>query len=162
MKIPYSLFLAVGIWRTYNPSKPKDGTLAQPLTVPREANICRRNILALATILVVAGAAGGDPQELSVFGLKPSGGWGDIVLGVAAIGAQIYWYVMRYLHEDAGGLIPLPHFSAGVNSERPARPVSEEYDLERKTADLWANRLAFFLTLGSWFFIGQWILCSHA
>ena len=36
----------------------------------------RRNILALASVFVVAGLAGADPHDLSVFGVKPDEDWG--------------------------------------------------------------------------------------
>ena len=59
--------------------------------------------MALASVLVVAGLAGADPRDLSVFGVKPDGDWGVIVIGAAAISVQLYWYWLRYLHlkEDA-------------------------------------------------------------
>ena len=63
----------------------------------------RWNILALASVLVVAGLAGAEPRDLSVFGVKPSGDWGVTVISAAAILTQLYWYILRYLHmkEDA-------------------------------------------------------------
>ena len=67
------------------------------------SKVYRRNTLALASVLVLAGLAGADPGDLSVFGVKPDGDWGVIVISAAAIGTQLYWYILRYLHikEDA-------------------------------------------------------------
>ena len=48
----------------------------EKLLEPDGARVCRRNILALAGVVVVAGFAGADPREISVFGVKPSGDWG--------------------------------------------------------------------------------------
>jgi hypothetical protein len=157
VNVRYFMFLTLGICRTYRVSKKVEGIPTKPLSEPPESRICRRNILALASMLVIAGAAGGDPHDLTVFGVELTAGWGDVVLGAAAIGAHIYWYAMRYFHAAADGMIPAPRYSAGVNPHRPADPVSENHNLERKTADLWANRVAFVLTILSWYFIAQWI-----
>ena len=98
MKIRRILFLLLGLERVCPPRDRKHAKeTTEKLIEPEGARVCRRNILALAGVVVVAGAAGADPRDLDVFGVKPSDDWGVLVLGTAAILAHVYWYVLRLL-----------------------------------------------------------------
>ena len=92
------LFLSPGLTRVYRPRNEGGGNGLDMLSETDVSKVYRRNILALASVLVVAGLAGADPRDLSVFGVKPDGDWGVIVIGAAAILTQLCWYVLRYLH----------------------------------------------------------------
>ena len=113
MKVRRILFLSPGLERVYPPEDRKSRKdTTEKLLEPDGARVCRRNILALASIVVVAGAAGADPRDLDVFGVKPTDDWGVLVLGVAAILAHVYWYVLRYYHlRDDGKIEQLPQGS---------------------------------------------------
>ncbi len=157
MKVRYFLFLSLGVKRTYFPAdRPyvQDDQTAK-ISEPSGSRICRRNILALASILVLAGFAGVEPHNLVLFGVKLSVGNGDYVLCVAAILAQLYWYVMRYHHLTEDGTVPGTATEASMG--RPTHSLSYQYCLETKSADLWANRVAAFMTLLSLIFIGRWM-----
>ena len=155
MNIRYPLFLAVGVWRTYLPANPEDDVPPRHVLEPSGSTICRRNILALAFFLVVAGFADVDPHDLPVFGLALSGAKGVYVLGAAAVLAQFYWYAMRYLHLAAEGKVPEIDPRSGRSSR--SWSITPRMRLGRKTSDLLANWVAFILTLGSWYFIARWV-----
>ena len=97
------LFLSPGLARVFRPPNYTQGDVNDMLTETDGAKVYRRNTLALASVLVLARLAGADPGDLSVFGVKPDGDWGVIVISAAAIVTQLYWYILRYLHnmEDA-------------------------------------------------------------
>ena len=160
VNLRYFLFLSLGIKRTYFPADWRQDTppdKKKKLSEPSGSRICRRNILALACILVLAGIAGIDPRNLSVFGVELSGPRADYVLGVAAILAQFYWYAMRYHHLIEDGTVPGTLYDA----DHPPKTLklSEDHGLETKAADLLANRVAAILTFISWVFIAFWIFC---
>ena len=60
------LFLALGLTRVYQSQNPD----RLPLMEPDGVRTCRRNIIALAGLLVLAGLAGAGPGDLGVFGVK--------------------------------------------------------------------------------------------
>ena len=163
MNIRYFLFLSLGVCRTYSPSpagSPENRKKRALETWPKlsetdGSRICRRNILALASILVIAGLAGADPTTLRVFDLQFSGKRGVWVLAAAAILAQLYWYAMRYHHliEDGKTLDP-----PGVPGRRPPQPFDELDSFARKASDLWANRAALGLTFASWAVLACWFV----
>ena len=155
MNIRYFMFLSLGIERTYTPANSQDGRY-QRLLEPRESIVCRRNILALASILVLAGGAGVNPQDLSVLGVKVSEGRGVFAFGVAVILAHLYWYAMRLQHLIDDGKIPPGSIHIPGGAREPGK-AGEHFFLERKSADLWANRISVFLTLLSWVFVVLWI-----
>lgn len=161
VNIRFILFLSLGIERSSSPADRPDNNSENwdILSEPSGSRICRRNILALGCMLVLAGLGGVDPHHLSVFGLKFSGGRGVYVLGMAAIFAQFYWYLMRYHHlrEDGALLVP-----SSINDELPSERKLWDYKfIERKSADLWANRAAAFITLLSWVIIAKWLCGPH-
>ncbi len=96
VNVRYFLFLSLGLTRGYSPQKQRYARhTTEKLLEPGGARACRRNIIALAGVVVVAGLAGADPHEISVFGVRPSGDRGVIVLGVAVILTHLYWYGLR-------------------------------------------------------------------
>ena len=118
--------------------------------------MCRRNILALAGVVVVTGFAGADLRDLTVFGVKPSGDWGVFVLGAVIILAHVYWYVLRYQHLKEDGKIEQNTASSGTGSEH-LKIAWSDFRLVRKGADLFSNYVAALLTVVSWCFIASWI-----
>ena len=150
MRIRYFLFLSLGLNREYLPpqhNKSKDPT--EWLLEPDGARNCRRNILALATAVVLTGLAGVDPSELRVFGVSLSGDHGVVVLGLAVVLAHLYWYFLRYFHIRDDGT------SAG-------RTITHiGYPLVRRGADLLANYVAIIMTLSSWCFVASWLICPQ-
>ena len=72
MKIRRILFLSLGLERVYPAwERERMNDVSEKLIEPEGARVCRRNILALAAIVVVASAAGADPSDLNIFGVKP-------------------------------------------------------------------------------------------
>jgi len=124
---------------------------------PRESKNCRRNTIVLSGMLVFAGLAGADLHSLNLFGIRPASDWGVAVLGVAAIVAQLYWYVQRFQHLLEDGILEgdptmgNPHASPQRIFWNPA------ITLVRKRADLFSNWVALLLTILSWWFIATWI-----
>lgn len=152
MEVLYKLNLTLGLM-----SWPLGRKHNDPWEILKEddgAQRYRRNILALSGVVTVAALAGGDPQDLSPFGVQFSSGIrGVLALGLAVIGAQLYWYVQRYLDlRDAASLHP--PFEQRSTGLRPGE------SFVRKGADLTANWAAFVLTLLSWAFIACWIAGS--
>ena len=156
MNIRYFMFLSLGLNRNYVPKRwAASAENPRKLSEPSGSIICRRNILALASILTLAGSADVDPQNLSVFGMQILGERGVDVLGAAAILAHLYWYAMRYHHLREDGA----YLAASDNMDSPTKSLrlTEHNYIERKSADLWANRAAVALTLLSWVFVALWI-----
>ena len=118
------------------------------------SKVYRRNTLALASVLVLAGLAGADPGDLSVFGVKPDGDWGVIVISAAAIVTQLYWYILRCLHnkEDA----EVEHRGPPISLSKIR--VNDNLFLKRKSGDLCSNWSCFVLTALSWCFAISWIV----
>ena len=157
MKVRRFLFLLLGLERVYPPEdrkRAKDDT--EKLIEPDGARVCRRNILALAGVVVLTAAAGADPRDLDVFGVKPAADWGVLVLGAAAILAHAYWYVVRYFHLRDDGEIERD--SKKSHGGIPNLKVSwNDFRLVRRGADLVSNWAAFLLTSLSWWIIGWWM-----
>ena len=158
MKIRRILYLSLGLERVYAPKEQKrviDTT--EKLIESDGAKVCRRNILALAAVVVVASAAGANPRDLDVFGIKPPDDWGVLVLGATIILAHLYWYVLRYYHmRDDGKIECDPNNS---NSGTDYLKINwNDFSLVRRGADLFSNWVAFVLTCLSWWCIGLWIV----
>ena len=161
MKIRRILFLSLGLERVYPPWEREHVNTPEKLIEPKGARVCRRNILALAAIVVVASAAGADPSDLDIFGVKPPDDWGVEVLGVAAFLAQLYWYVLRYHHlKDDGRIDQLPEISGEIKGNLKIN-WNNSFILIRRSADLVSNWTAFVLTLLSWWCIGSWIISGY-
>ena len=100
------LFLFLGLERAHPPKDRKSAKeTLEKLVEPQGSRNCRRNIIVLSGVLFLAGLAGADLHSLNLFGIKPTGEWGVVVLGGAALFAQIYWYVLRYQHLKEDGSI---------------------------------------------------------
>ena len=128
-----------------------------PLSETDGSKACRRNIMALSSVLVVAGLAGADPRDLSVFGVKPGGDWGVVVIGAAAISVQVYWYVLRYLHLKEDAVIEQEPVSQGETRQLLKIRLNDSWVLRRKSADWFSNWIAVLLTISSWCFVVSWI-----
>ncbi len=153
------LFLSLGLTRVHPPVR--EGFRGNGVILLQEADgskAYRRNLLALASVLVVAGLAGADPRDLSVFGVKPHGDWGVIVISTAAILTQIYWYVLRYLHNAADAAIEDDASTAGQTGRLLKIRFNLSFLLERKSSDLFSNWACFLLTASSWYFTFSWII----
>ena len=124
------------------------------LSEPDGSKVYRRNTLALASVLVLAGLAGADPGDLSVFGVKPDGDWGVIVISAATIGTQLYWYILRYLHIKEDAEVE----KEGTLSRALKIKSDDTFILMRKSGDLFSNWTCFLLTAFSWYFAISWIV----
>ena len=127
------------------------------LIEPNRARVCRRNILSLAAVVVIASTAGADPRNLDIFGVKPPDDWGVLVLGSAVILAHLYWYVLRYYHLRDDGMIEQDPPQGGIQAVK-LNISMDDFRMVRRGADLFSNWAAFLLTGLSWWFIGMWIV----
>ena len=152
------LFLSPGLTRVYRPRNEGGGNGLDMLSETDVSKVYRRNILALASVLVVAGLAGADPRDLSVFGVKPDGDWGVILIGSAAILAQLYWYVLRYLHMAEDAVIEQEPLTHGESKLLLKIKLNDSLVLKRKSGDLFSNWSCFLLTALSWYFALLWIV----
>ena len=122
----------------------------------------RRNIIALASFVVLAGLAGANPQQLDVFGVRPSDGpWGATVLAAAVVFAQLYWYCLKFFHsiqEGAAGDDVLEYEGIDTVNGKTKRHRIFRKALTQKTANWSSNCVAFYLTLASWCVVGRWIV----
>ncbi|MXY38494.1 MAG: hypothetical protein F4160_07715 [Rhodospirillaceae bacterium] len=146
------LFFGLGLTRGGPAQEQKRHRLL--IVEPDGARASRRNIIALAGILVFAGLAGANPSDLSVFGVKPDEGVrGVIVIAAAAVAMQFYWYYLRYFHITEDGTAELP-------SDQPPISIKETsgIEFEHKTANFISNWVAFLLTVVSWIIIASWIV----
>ncbi|MCZ0939550.1 MAG: hypothetical protein OXJ55_12985 [Caldilineaceae bacterium] len=139
---------------------PKDRLRAkdprEKLVEPQGSRSCRRNIIVLSGVLFLAGLAGADLHSLNLFGIRPTGEWGVVVLGCAAIVAQIYWHVLRYQHLKEDGSIErdeTPEYSIPLKISKNKALI-----LVRRDADLYSNWVSIGLTLLSWRYIVPWIV----
>ena len=109
------LFLTFGLWPVLRMAEKG----AWPLVEPDGARTARRNIIGLSAILILAGLAGVNQGDLTLFGLDlDAGGRGAIVAVVGTGAAQMYWYFMKYRHmrDDAKA-----NSSVSVRRDRPWR-----------------------------------------
>ena len=158
MKVRRILFLSLGLGRVYSSQGRKHiKETTEKLLEPKGARVCRRNILALAGVVVLAGVVGADPRGLIVFGVKPSDDWGVLVLGLAAKLAHVYWYALRYHHLRDDGKIEQDPSMSGTGAEY-LKISGNDFALVRRGADLFSNWAAFVLTCLSWYFICLWIV----
>ena len=105
----------------------------------------------------MAGLSGADPRDLTVFGVKAGADSGVFDFSVAAIVAQIYWYVLRYQHmkEDAM-LVEMP-VSEGQSIKELRVKLNPNLHLHQKPANLISNWVCFLMTVASWYFVYSWI-----
>ena len=159
MDIRRILFLSLGLTRAHpSMDRKRAKRTSEKLEEPQGSRVSRRNIIVLSGVLVLAGFAGAHLHSLSLFGVKPTGNWGVTVLGVAAVLAQIYWYVLRYQHLSEDGTIEKDPVISAEGAEPVKISWTTAVSLVRKEADLFSNRAAFLLTGLSWYFIYSWII----
>ena len=147
------LFLGLGLMRRcppqYQPSL--------PLVEPDGARTSRRNIIALAGMLVFAGIVSANPGDLNVFGVKPGKGvLGAMAIAAVAVAMQLYWYYLRYCHLNEDGKVennPNTNDSTLVSIN-----VVKRVCLRHNAANFVSNWVAFLLTVVSWIFIARWIV----
>ena len=150
--IRWFLFWVCGV----TPVDPREKMPPCPLVEPDGVRTSRRNIIALTGLLVLAGLADAHPSDLNVFGVKPGEGtWGVIVIGAAAVAVQLYWYSLKYWHLKEDGRI-----NVRLHDENPQQltfRAADRFSFKQKSANLFANRVAFILTIVSWYFVGSWV-----
>ena len=153
------LFLSLGLTRAH-PSKARKRAKEslEKMIEPQGSKNCRRNIIVLSGVLVLAGLAGADLHSLNLFGIRPTSEWGIAVLGAAAVFAQIYWYVQRFQHLLEDGILEKDPVMG--NPKAPPQKIfwNPAIGLVRKEADLFSNWVAFVLTVLSWWFIALWTI----
>lgn len=157
MNVRHFLFMGLGLTRALIPENQKDPeSIVDKLIEPDACMAYRRNFLALAGIVVVAGFAGAEPQDIAVFGVTPAEGRGVLVLGAAVVLVHLYWYAMRYHHlKEDGTIVQNPIWEG--DELRELKISRGRIHLVRKSADLWANSVAVALTALSWYFVASWI-----
>ena len=155
LQIQRIVYISIGLSRVF-PNQDLTYIDFTRLAEPDEAKLSRRKILALAIVVCIASFAGADPRDLEIFGVKPSSDWGVLVLGIAVILGQLYWYMLRYyIIKDAGEFELNPLFRGKL--QHPVRTYPRGYLNGRINADLISNWAAFVFTAISWIAIGVWI-----
>ena len=92
MNVPRFIFLSLGLTRAQpRTARQRAKKSLEKMIEPQESKKCRRNIIVLSGVLVLAGLAGADLHSLNLFGIRPTSQLGFAVIGAAAIFAQIYW-----------------------------------------------------------------------
>ena len=159
MNVRRFIFLSFGLTRAHpRKGRKRAKESLEKMIEPQGSKNCRRNIIVLSGVLVLAGLAGADLHSLNLFGIKPTSEWGVAVLGAAAVFAQIYWYVQRFQHLSEDGIIEKDPVMG--NKDAPPQKIfwNPAIRLVRKGADLFSNWVAFLLTVLSWWFIASWII----
>lgn len=150
-RINYFFFLAFGLTRVR-----RHKALTFPLVEPDGVRICRRNIIAVGGLLVLAGLASADPGDLNVFGVKPgNGNRGVFVISAAVIAAQLYWYYLKYCHLKEDGKIYVTTKDQGEQF-MPINIVRFD-SMRQKNSDFFSDWVAFSVTIVSWCFMFYWI-----
>ena len=157
MELRKILFLSVGLTRVYPPnSLEKINKHTEKLIESPESKSCRRKILTLSGIIVLTGLSGADPNNLSIFGVEPTTDGMSVILS-AVIVIQLYWYFLKYHHLKEDGEIEPTEYMRSNNSKYE-KPDITHIPLVLKSADLFANYVAFILTISSWYFVASWIV----
>ena len=152
----WMMFFSIGLSREYRPQV-TNGHDDRPaiLLEPANARACRRNILALASVVALAGVVGADPHDLRVFGIMPDDDVGVVFLAAAICLVYVYWYVQFYLHLTTDGKVD--RFAEEFHVQIVQRPdVLANRVLRHRDADLFANRIAFILVLVSSYYAISW------
>ena len=169
MRVLYKLNVMLGLAHWPPGYKGEEGGRRQKriLREPGGAQRCRRNILALSGVVAVAGLAGGDLHDLSPFGVRFSPGLrGILVLGIAVIGVQVYWYYLRYNHLWEEAILRIPYRSPDQRlsdaDHEHLTHADQTPSFAWKGVDLTSNWAALLLTLVSWFWIACWVLRANS
>ena len=144
-------FFSVGLTRVHLPDKRrKINEYTDVLIESSESKSCRRKLLTLSGIIVLAGLSGADPNNLSIFGVEPAAERISVLL-LAVVAIQLYWYFLKFHHIKEDGVIE--------SENRKLRNIwNIHFPFVRKNADLFSNYVAFILTICSWYFVASWIL----
>ena len=153
------LFLSFGLTSVYRPPDQANTKGADALLETDGSKACRRNIMALSSVVVLAGFAGADPSDLSVFGVKPDGDWGVIVVGVAVILVQLYWYILRGFHLWEDAVVELEQTMGAKYSDLRIK-LNDSLKLKQKSANLISNWISFLLVVLSWHFVFSWVFTA--
>ena len=158
--LSWVVFLTFGPQLECGPS----GASVRRLSEPAGVKTGRRNIIALSSVVVLAGLAGADPGGLDVLGMKPNTGpWGVTVLCGAAIAAQLYWYCVKYFHMveegEMGGYWKDGYFSdkSSLLEDISLQSPMPTFRIRQHRADWVSNCVASSLTITSWCFIASWL-----
>ena len=127
---------------------------------PNASRAYRRNIIALGGIVSMAGFAGANPGELSIFGVALPGQGGVTVLGLGVMLTQLYWFAVRYHSLREVGVIEMDPSNSTSSTARLSE-LSEGFRRVRKTADLISNHIAVILTATSWYLVYMWVCSWH-
>ena len=154
--VRWVLFFSIGLRREYRPQDSSEHDNKPAILMePANARACRRNILALAGVVALAGFVGADPRDLRVFGIMPDDNVGVVVLAAAICVVYVYWYVQLYLHLTTDGKVD--RFSKEYATLIVQQPgVLDNRVLRHRDADLFANWTAFILVLVSLYFAISW------
>ena len=156
------LYFSIGLWREYRPpDQHRHDERPAILSEPPNARACRRNILALASVVALAGFVGADPRDLRVLGIMPGDDAGIAVLTAAISLVYVYWYVQLYLHLTTDGKVD--GYAAEYAAYLVENPdVLANRVLRRREADLVANWTAFSLVLMSLYFAVSWAVTDFS
>ena len=127
------------------------------LLEPDGSKICRRNILALSSIVVLAGFMGAGPHEIDFFGVKPSGERAVFIFCIFIILVQIYWYIKKYFHLKDDGMIQDIRPETGETLSLNIA-ISDHLTFVPRRSDFLSNIMALVLTLLSWRVVYTWIV----
>lgn len=132
------------------------------LVEPEGTKICRRNILVLSSIVILAGCMGNSPQDINFFGVNPSTENNIRVFSLFIFVVQTYWYVKRYLHLLDDGEIRLFPGKGGHVYTDENKLLKHELSKNiltsvPKRADLISNIVGHILTILSWIILCSWI-----
>ena len=156
-RIAYGFFfLTVGIPRV----RKRDGDAKEwVLLEPEGVRLSRRNIIALSSLLILAGLACANPSDLNVFGLELGAGTrGTIILCTTVFVLQSYWYCLKYLHIKESGEIDGPH---DTQAKRALSSVGD-VRIRQKSANWIANCVAAGLTVVSWGVLVYWLMAAFS
>ena len=106
-------------------------------------------------------ASGAEIGDLNLLGIKPKGCRAVLVLGIATIAVQAYWFLARYWHLRESSTRILP----AAMTESKGAPADIDWEGEWneaahvsvRVADWLANWAAFGLTLLSWCILIGWM-----
>lgn len=158
------VFLTFGLEKEYPPRRyqREQPPVRETLIEPQAAERCRRNILALSSVVVLAAMAGIGPRDIEVLGVGLAENRGAFVICGAIVAAQAYWYLMRYLHlrDNAKRQGSTPHGQLNPTDQKIdwSLPWRDCDCLVPRKADLWANRVALALVIVSCVVILSWVV----
>lgn len=125
------------------------------LLEPEESRKYRRNLLLLASIVILAGLMEGGPEDINFFGLQPSDKADVRWFCLFVFLAQVYWYLKRCLSIMDDGARHDYQYTTGNTQLLNALRSRHLTSLPRRS-DLVSNILVLILTVLSWYFLWSW------